>query len=105
MCFHQQALLPAEPLHNPGWPQTHHVGQVPQELTETNIPQKSCLLQQMETNTETPQPDIIQIVRDLGTLSPKWDVSMSPSSWRFRELCRRRGRKYKSQKEWKISRK
>lgn len=39
--------------------------------------QRSCLMQRMGTNTETYlQADSMQRVRDLGTLSPKWDSSI-----------------------------
>jgi hypothetical protein len=34
-----------------------------------------------------PQPDITQRVRDLGILSPKWDVSIKSLSSGLRELC------------------
>ena len=53
--------------------------------------QRSFLQQQMGSNRD-PQPDIIQRVRDLGTLSSKWDVSIKFLHPGFSELFERGGR-------------
>ena len=42
-----------------------------------------------------PVPNNVQKVRDLGTVSPKWDVSIKPLLTRLKEICRRRNRKRK----------
>jgi hypothetical protein len=50
----------------------------------------------MEANNKDyrdPQPDIMQTVRDLGTLSLKWDDSIKSLSSRLKEACGRRDAK------------
>lgn len=45
-------------------------------------------------------------VRDLGTLSAKWEAFIKPLSSGLREVCRRGGSKYcKSQQGWRIPKK
>lgn len=56
--------------------------------------QRSCLMQRMGTNTETYlQADSMQRVRDLGTLGPKWDVSIKSFPSGLRKPCGKEGRK------------
>jgi hypothetical protein len=47
----------------------------------------------MRTNKETHKPDIMQRVRDLGALRPKWDVYTKSLSSELREPHQRGGRK------------
>jgi hypothetical protein len=56
--------------------------------------QRSFLLQQMGTNTESySQPDNVQTVRDLRTLSPKWNVFIKSLPLGFKKSFRKGGRR------------
>ena len=60
--------------------------------------QKSFLLQEMGTDTEV---HIMQIVKDPGTLNPKWDNSIKSHLSGLREPSGRRRRKSESPNEWR----
>lgn len=49
-----------------------------------SLSQRSFLLLQMGTNTETPQLNKVQRGLDLGLLSPNWDMSIKSLTLPFR---------------------
>ena len=63
--------------------------------TYQSVPQSSSdkfLLAVDGNNYKDPQLDNGQRIRDLGTISCKWAVSIKSLSSKLRELCRREGR-------------